>query len=342
MYSAFFGFSKEPFNVTPDPEFLYLSPDHREALASLIYAVDQGKGFVVIIGEVGVGKTTVIRTYLDLVDRRVLLPVYLFNSNLSFNYLLKTILRELDCKNISDETNEMVNQLHIRLIQEYSQGRIIVLIIDEAQNMPVETLENIRLLSNLESTKGKLIQIVFSAQPEFETVLERHELRQLRQRIAVKATIRLLSVKESIRYIKHRLSKVMADSSAPFSPHALRLIAREAKGAPRLINIYCDNCLLTSYGLRKKKVTGSVVRDVSANFAGSHQTGKGWWLLLAVMVGVVLCAYGMAFTLDTRGEENLTLWERGWRRIHGVSASVGGANVGSVSVSGQSAALVGK
>ncbi len=304
MYLAFFGFIKEPFNVTPDPEFLYLSPDHREALASVIYGVEQRKGFVVIIGEVGVGKTTILRSYLDLVDRKTLLPLYLFNPNLSFENILKTILRDLGSETIPDEPYEMVNNIHNRLIKEYTENRTVVLIIDEAQNMPISTLENLRLLSNLETKKGKLIQIVFSAQPEFEKMLALQELRQLKQRIAVKATIRQLSAKESIMYIKHRLSKAMLGASPLFTPQALRLIVREAKGAPRLINILCDNCLITSYGQRKKIVTGTVVREVVADFAGRDMKWRGWRSLFAILGGVVLCAGGMAFSLDSHLEVN--------------------------------------
>jgi general secretion pathway protein A len=241
MYLDFFGFSKKPFNVIPDPDFFYLSPDHREALASLFYGVEQQKGFIVITGEVGVGKSTVIRTYLDLVDRTLFHPLYLSNSHLPFDDLLKTILRHLMHESIAADRYEMMNLLHRKVAEESAEGRSIVLIFDEAQNMPVETLENIRLLSEPESPKEIPLQIVFSAQPEFETLLARHELRQLQQMIAVKTTIQALSVKESILYIKHRLSIVTPNFSSLFSSYALRLLARMAKGAPRLINIYCDN-----------------------------------------------------------------------------------------------------
>ena len=315
MYLKFFGFTKEPFNITPDPEFLYLGPDHREALAAVIYGVEQQKGFVVITGEVGVGKTTILRSYLDMVDRKTLLPLYLFNPNLSFENLLKTVLRELGSECIPHELFEMVNQLHGRLIREYAQGRIVVLIIDEAQNMPVETLENLRLLSNLETAKGKLIQIVFSAQPEFEKLLERNELRQLKQRIAVKTTIRPLYKEESIMYIKHRLTKVRSDNSPVFSPPALRLIAQEAKGAPRMINILCDNSLITAYGYRQHVVPGTVVREVIADFAGRDRRARRWRPLLAAMSGIVISVGGLALNIDSLpGVTNrtLTMLESGW------------------------------
>ena len=315
MYLKFFGFTKEPFNITPDPEFLYLSRDHKEALAAVIYGVEQHKGFVVLTGEVGVGKTTILRSYLDLVDREKLLPLYLFNPNLSFENLLRTVLRELGSEFIPDEVFEMVNQLHGRLIREYAQGRTIVLIIDEAQNMPVETLENLRLLSNLETAKGKLLQIVFSAQPEFDKLLERNELRALKQRIAVKTTIRPLCKEESIMYIRHRLTKARSDTTPVFSPSAMRLIVHEAKGAPRMINILCDNSLITSYGYKQKVVPGTVAQEVIGDFAGRDRRSRPWRPLLAVVSGIVICAGGLALNIDSLAgvtNKTLTVLESGW------------------------------
>ncbi len=230
MYASFYKLSKEPFHITPDPEFFYLSPSHKEALGSIMYGVSGRKGFVLITGEVGVGKTTVIRSYLEQTDRKKLKIVYLFNANVSFTGLLKTIYQELGILALTEDVFELVNQLHEVLIEEYKKGNNVVLIIDEAQNMPVETLENLRMLSNLETSTDKLIQIVFSGQPEFEEKLNLRELRQLKQRIAVKATILPLTEEESLAYIRHRLAKVSSGNPSLFTQGALKKIVKQARG----------------------------------------------------------------------------------------------------------------
>jgi len=226
---------------------------------------------VLITGEVGVGKTTIVRSYLEDVDRSKLKIIYIFNSNVSFQGLLKTIYRELGITALADDVFELVNQLHYVLIEEYKKGITVVLIIDEAQNMPVETLENIRMLSNLETSTDKLIQIVFCGQPEFEQKLDRKELRQLKQRIAVKATIRPLTDEESRAYILHRLQKASAESSTLFTDGAVRKIVKEAHGIPRLINILCENSFITALGYRKGRITAGIVQEVISDFSGKKK-----------------------------------------------------------------------
>lgn len=271
MYANYYHLRKAPFHITPDPEFLFLSPSHKEALGSIIYGVGHKKGFVLITGEVGVGKTTILRSYLEDVDRSNLKIIYIFNCNVSFQGLLKTIHQELGIIVPTDDVYEMVNQLHQALIEEYKKGMTVVLIIDEAQNMPVETLENIRMLSNLETSTDKLIQIVFSGQPEFEQILERKELRQLKQRIAVKATILPLTPEESRAYILHRLTKASAENSTLFTDGALRKIIKEAHGIPRLINIFCENAFITALGYRKGRITSSIAKEVISDFSGKKR-----------------------------------------------------------------------
>lgn len=266
MYLKFYQFNKEPFNITPDPEFLYLSPDHKEALASIIYGVEQRKGFIAVFGDIGVGKTTILRSYLSSIDRNKLIAIYLLNPMLSFANLLKILHRELGLSPSSLSNFEMVNQLHEHLIHEYGEGRNVVLIIDEAQNMPVDTLENLRMLSNIETTNEKLIQVVFSAQPEFEKTLNLQELKQLNQRIAVKTVISHLSKTEGLTYIRHRLKKAAVKESAIFTSCALKEIVRMAEGIPRVINILCDNSLITAFGYGKKVVGLDVVREVVRDF----------------------------------------------------------------------------
>jgi general secretion pathway protein A len=286
MYASYYNLKKEAFNITPDPEFLFLSPSHKEALGSIIYGVQHRKGFVSITGEVGVGKTTILRSYLEQVDRRKLKIIYIFNSNVSFLGLLKTICQELDKTPCSDSDFELVNQLHEVLIEVYKKGFNVVLIIDEAQNMPVKTLENLRMLSNLETSTDKLIQIVFSGQPEFERMLGMEELRQLRQRVAVKATILPLTAEESLAYIHHRLAKVSAGNSSIFTDGALKKIVMEGRGIPRVINIICENAFITALGYQKKQINSQIVREVIADFAGGEK--KRGFRAIVVFLSIIL------------------------------------------------------
>ena len=173
MYLDFYGLRKAPFQITPDPDFLFLSPSHKVALGAIIYGIEDRQGFVAITGEVGLGKTTILRAYLERVDPQQLRTICIFNANLSFEGLLKTIYAEFDLEYSPGDLYDRVKQLQQTLIDEYQQGRNIALIIDEAQNMPLETLENLRLLSNLETATEKLIQIILVGQPEFEVILNR-------------------------------------------------------------------------------------------------------------------------------------------------------------------------
>lgn len=278
MYLDFYKLEDKPFHITPDPGFLYLSPSHKEALASIIYGVEARKGFVTITGEVGVGKTTIIRSYLEKVDRKSLRTIYVFNSNVSFQGLLGSILRDLD-HDVPNDVLNMVDSLHRKLIEEYKRGRNVVLIIDEAQNMPLETLENLRMLSNLETTKDKLLQILLVGQPELEKTLQLHELRQLRQRIAVRCRILPLNNIESMEYIRHRLSKVTPRIDSVFTKGALNRVVKEAKGIPRTINILCDNALITGFGYQKKPISARIVSEVAGDISGGVRRSKLVWYL---------------------------------------------------------------
>ena len=302
MYLNFFNLKKEPFQITPDPSFLYLSPGHKEALASIIYGVEKKKGFVLIVGAVGVGKTTILRAYLEKTEKSRLRTIYLFNSNISYANLLKYIFRELGMTPVSEEICEMVNQLHQVLINEYKDGRNVLLLIDEAQNMPADTLENLRMLSNLETSTEKLIQIVFSAQPEFEKTLALEELKQLKQRIAVKAVIAPLSRLEGLEYIHHRLKKASDRESIIFTPSALKEIVRNAQGIPRLINVLCDNCLISAFGYGKKKVGLGVVQEIVRDFGMQRPFYERWHLsfVIGILVAAAICL-GAYETAQLRG-----------------------------------------
>jgi general secretion pathway protein A len=262
VYLDFYRLKRNPFHITPDPEFFFQSPSHREAWASIIYGIEERKGFVAITGEVGSGKTTVLRTYLEGKHKKNLNTVYIFNANLSFYELLKLLFRELTIPEMAGSIPEMVERLHFALIEEYKKNHTVVLVIDEAQNMPIDTLENLRMLSNLETSKDKLIQIVMVGQPEFDRLLDLNELRQLRQRIAIRSEIKPLSQKEGIAYIAHRLKKAGQDGAAIFSEAAAKRIISEAGGIPRLINIICDNALITGFGYQKKPITPRIVKEV--------------------------------------------------------------------------------
>jgi len=268
MYREFYGLNQAPFGITPDPEFLRLTPSQEEALASIVYGVDQRKGFVVVLGDVGLGKTTILRFYLDKLATKRLTTAYVFDPNVTFKALLGTIYRELGIAGRPADVHEMVNRLHEVFIEEYRQGRNVVLIVDEAQNMPVETLENLRVLSNLETSTDKLLQMVLVGQPELAAKLERHELRQLRQRIAVRSTLVPFTEGESLAYIEHRLSKAGASSASVFTRGALREIVEHARGVPRVINILCDNALVNGLGCQKKPVTVRIVREAIADLTG--------------------------------------------------------------------------
>lgn len=288
MYLNYYGLRKEPFHITPDPEFLYLSPSHKEALAAIIYGIEQKKGFVTITGAVGVGKTTILRSYLDRAEKSHLKLVYIFNSDLTFKELLETIYQELDIAVESKEIPGMINDLYNVLIEEYKKGNTIVLVVDEAQNMPVHTLESLRMISNLETSKDKLLQIVLVGQPEFEEILNLPTMRQLKQRIAIRATILALTKDESVEYMKLRLLKAGARAGHIFTRGAVQTITKTARGIPRIINILCDNALITGFGRQTNPVTKAVAREIIRDFRGLPARSFSKRAIAATVAGALL------------------------------------------------------
>lgn len=262
MYKEFFNFSAEPFRVTPDPGFLYLTDQHKEALAAIIYGIAKRKGFVCITGEVGVGKTTILRSYLDSVDEPGLRFVYIFNPNVSFQALLRHILKEIELDYPGEDIAGMVEALKSWLIAHHSRRETLVLLIDEAQNMPIGTLESLRMLSNLETATEKLVQIVLVGQPELDQLLSERQLRQLESRIAVRTRLGPLSKADSLAYIRHRLRCVSLDEKPAFTDGAIKEMVRRANGIPRRINVLADNALMSAYGHNIRPVTPKVVREV--------------------------------------------------------------------------------
>ena len=282
MYLDFYRLKREPFRITPDPEFLYLSPGHKEALAAIAYGVEQRKGIIAVTGQVGTGKTTILRSYLDKADPERLKSAYVLNPNVSFPALLRTIFRELGIPPGSGDVSGLVDRFQQYLIEEYEKDNTVVLFIDEAQNTPVETLENLRMLSNLESSADKLLQIVLCGQPELESLLGRSELRQLRSRIAIRADIPPLSRKESLAYFRHRMSLSSEDGSDIFTRAALERIVRKAKGNPRAINVLCDNALITGYGAGETKVSFRTAGEIIADMEGRTAPGIPGWAVASV------------------------------------------------------------
>jgi len=228
MYLSFYGFREMPFNITPDPRFLYLSPTHQEALQHLRYGVTEKKGFIALIGEVGCGKTTLCRRFLNELDPAKYDTALILNPRVTETQMLKAILTELGETKLARSQVDLVAQMYRVLLDRIARGRDIVLIIDEAQNLKVEVLEQIRLLSNLETDKQKLLQIVLMGQPELKEVLGRDELRQLRQRILVHYELRPLSVTDVQHYIQHRLTLAGGTGRPNFTRWALRALRRNS------------------------------------------------------------------------------------------------------------------
>jgi len=306
MYHQHYGFTKDPFHITPDPRFFYLSPSHKEAYASMVYGLKKRKGFIAVIGEVGLGKTTVVRSFLQQQSNQAhLKTIFIFNPNVTFLGLVRHLYNELDIeppptKNLkSDITSELIKHLHQALIEEYSKGYLLVLVIDEAQNMPVETLENLRMLSNLETTQDKLLQIFLVGQPELERKLNQPELRQLKQRLAIRCTLKPLSRKETVQYIEHRLKMAGLKEQTVFRRGALWRIYGYTKGNPRMINILCDNALVTGFGYGVSRIGPGIIREVNKDMLGAtSRPRKLVWsaaiaaALLLVIVGLWYSPYG--------------------------------------------------
>jgi general secretion pathway protein A len=247
MYQSYYGFKEMPFNITPDPKFLYLSPTHQEALQHLKFGVMERKGFIVLVGEVGCGKTTICRRFLNELDPARFDTALILNPRVTETQMLKQILTELGEHKLARSQNDLVAQMNQVLLERINRGRDVVLIIDEAQNLSFEVLEQIRLLSNIETDKQKLLQIVLMGQPELKEVLAREELRQLRQRVLVHYELNPLSLSDVSHYVQHRLSLAGGTGRPAFTPWALRAIHKASRGIPRIVNNLCDKAILSAF-----------------------------------------------------------------------------------------------
>ena len=269
MYNDFYNFKETPFNLTPNSKFFFSSNKHREALDSLVYAINQRKGFVVITGEIGSGKTTVCRTLLNKLDKYTQVAL-VTNTHLSSKDLLMTIMEDLEIDFQVGSKSKMLSQLNTYLIEQLQKNNNVVLIIDEAQNLKPSVLEEIRMLSNLETETEKLIQIIFLGQPELKQKLALARLEQLRQRIAVYFHLSPLSLQETKEYVIHRL-KIASESKREYiTDEALELVYKFSKGTPRLINQICDSAFLTGYVKENEVIDEKILQEV-INEAPVHQ-----------------------------------------------------------------------
>ncbi len=268
MYTQFYNLKEKPFEITPDPRFLYLGESHREGLAHLIYAVNERKGFTVITGEVGTGKTVLVQTLLGKLNGKTR-TAYLFNPNLATNDFLNSICEDLGLRGIHRYKGRYLSILQSFLLNCYSENENVILIIDEAQNLDHRLLEEVRLLTNLETPKAKLLQVILIGQPELDEVLNRHDCRQLKQRVSLRFHIRPLNRAETKKYIGHRLRIAGAVDTDLFDPKALDRIYAYSKGIPRLVNILCDNALLIGYAIDQKIIGDRIVREAIENLEGS-------------------------------------------------------------------------
>lgn len=262
MYEKFYEFSEKPFNTTPDSKFFFPSPKHTEALNSLIYAINERKGFVVITGEIGAGKTTVCKTLLNKLELNTKVAT-ITNTHLTCKELITEILEELEVEYKPGTKQKLLSQLNNYLIQQLSQDVNVVLIIDEAQNLTPKVLEEVRMLSNLETEKEKLIQIILVGQPQLKAKLENQKLEQFKQRIAVYYHISELNRDETKDYIFHRLNLVSSNGAIDiFTPRAIESIYEHSGGIPRLINLICDSALLSGYIYDTRKITEKIINEV--------------------------------------------------------------------------------
>ena len=276
MYCDFFGFSEKPFTITPNPHFVFLSTVHREAFARLLYGVDSHAGFIALTGEVGTGKTTMLRTLLTQLDPEKYRSALIFNPCMSGEQLLAGICREFGIKAAEHNRCDYLDALNLFLIEQNSAGRTVVLVIDEAQNLEPDVLEQVRMISNLETERDKLIQIILAGQPELNEILRRHDLRQLDQRITVRCRLTPMKLDDTAHYINHRLK--ISGSRIPdiFPRAAVRRIYRFSQGIPRLINVVCEQALVMAWTRELMSVTPSIVAEVITELQPVHER-EGLW-----------------------------------------------------------------
>jgi general secretion pathway protein A len=263
MYNAFFGFTQNPFNMSPDPAFLFRSTQHEEALASLIYGVQSRKGFIALTGEVGTGKTTILECLRDFLNSQQIAFASLFNSRLTVEQFFELLAYDFDLRCNRLSKTEVLLSLNNLLLERAGARRTTVLIVDEAHNLEWDVLEEIRLLGNLENRRGKLLQIILSGQQELDRKLEAPEFRQLKQRIALRCTLRGFVKEETLAYVSSRMARAGLKNQTIVSPRLLDEIHFRSQGIPRLINAIFDNLLLTAFAMESKVATIEMLDEVT-------------------------------------------------------------------------------
>lgn len=269
MYKAFYKLARNPFNLTPDPKYLVSTLRHNEALATLHYGIRSHKGFIVLTGEVGTGKTLLLRCLLQLLaESEDIAYAYVFSNNLSTTEFLQYVLADFGLETAGKNKGELLRDLGQFLVLRGSKNQTTVLIIDEAHNLPDDLLEEIRILSNLETTDDKLLQIVLVGQPELEDKLDSVNLRQLKQRIALRAHLYPLNIEETEQYVAYRLQVAGAEPRREplFPPETIASIYHYSQGSPRLINTLCENALIAAYARGMKTITPKIIADVAEEF----------------------------------------------------------------------------
>ena len=280
MYLTFYGLNEKPFNATPDPRFLYLTPGHREALAQLLYSVQESRGFLVLTGEVGTGKTTLLQAFLQRLNGKAAVA-YVFNSTLPFEGLLEYVLEELGVPTPERSPAQRLLALQRLMLDRRRAGQNTVLVLDEAQNLDAPTLERIRMLSNYETPTVKLLQILLVGQPELWTKLNHPELRQMQQRIELRCSLSPLSHEQVRDYIQTRLRVAGARDLELFSDRAQTRIAAYSRGIPRRVNILCDHCLVIGYADHRRRIESDIVDQAIDAFEGAARRPARWPASLA-------------------------------------------------------------
>ena len=265
MYKAFFGLTKNPFNMSPDPSFLFRSAQHEEALANLIYGVQSRKGFIVLTGEVGTGKTTMLECLRDFLNAQQIAFASLFNSRLTVEQFFELLAYDLDLRCNRLSKTEVLLSLNNMLLERANVARTTVLIVDEAHNLEWDVLEEIRLLGNLENRKGKLLQIVLAGQQELDRKLDAPEFRQLKQRISLRCALQAFDLRDTVAYVNSRMARAGLKGQTVISPQLLEELHYRAQGIPRVINAICDNLLLTAFAMESRIATLAMLDEVVAD-----------------------------------------------------------------------------
>jgi general secretion pathway protein A len=275
MYNAFFGFSESPFSLSPDPAFFFRSEQHEEALANLVYGVQARKGFIVLTGEVGTGKTTMLECLRDYLESQNTEFAFLFNSRINTDQFFEMIAYDLDLPCARTSKTEVLFALNQLLVEHAQEGRTVVLIVDEAHNLEWEVLEEIRLLGNMENRNGKLLQIIMAGQPELDRKLDAPNLRQLKQRIVLRCQLQPFTLRDAVDYIESRLEHAGMPEQKIFSEELMAEIHLRAQGIPRIINAICDNLLLTAFAVETRVCTtqmlDEICKDMRLEWPGSRR-----------------------------------------------------------------------